>query len=280
MHPNRVPAFVLVLICSTCMFISCILVPPCDAKSRCGSGGGDNGNGGGYAAAPPRVFLWNGESLLRAKQQRDTPQYAPAIRLLVLDAENSMKQGPWNVMQKNFTAPSGNKHDYLSYGTYWWPCNWNWTQGQPIPPPGCNTTSGLPWVQRDGVENPICFLGDKYPIAYMTSNVTTLALAYYFTGNESYAARASLLIKTWFLDPSTYMTPSLIYAQTHVGDPKPVHSGLIDVKSFVDAGGMIINIIDEKNIGGNPSIVSDCLLDPLHGPWMMIRPCKHGLLNL
>ena len=40
---------------------------------------------------------------------------------------------------------------------------------------------------------------------------TTLARAYYLTQNESYAAGAASVLRTWFLDASTAMRPNLNY---------------------------------------------------------------------
>jgi hypothetical protein len=31
--------------------------------------------------------------------------------------------GDVTVMDKPLTPPSGDKHDYMSVGSYWWPCN-------------------------------------------------------------------------------------------------------------------------------------------------------------
>lgn len=47
----------------------------------------------------------------------------------------------------------------------------------------------------------------------MVGNTTCLALAYYFTYNETYAVKAADNIRTWFLDPDTAMVPSSKYAQ-------------------------------------------------------------------
>jgi hypothetical protein len=47
----------------------------------------------------------------------------------------------------------------------------------------------------------------------MTRNVSQLALAYYFTGNEAFAIKAIELMKAWFIDTATRMNPNLNYGQ-------------------------------------------------------------------
>ena len=44
--------------------------------------------------------------------------------------------GPWSVMNKSAVAQSGDKHDYLQYAAYYWPCNVNCTPGSAGVPPG------------------------------------------------------------------------------------------------------------------------------------------------
>ena len=50
-------------------------------------------------------------------------------------------RGPWSVMNKSAVAGSGDKHDYLQYAGYYWPCNVNCSvgaQGVPPGPDGCS----------------------------------------------------------------------------------------------------------------------------------------------
>ena len=69
----------------------------------------------------------------------------------------------------------------------------------------------------------------------MAKNVTTLSLAWYYSGEERYARRAVKLLRIWFLDKKTRMNPNLNYAQfipgTKGNSGRP--SGLIDSYSFV-----------------------------------------------
>ena len=67
-------------------------------------------------------------------------QLRAALDALVARAEEALSLGPFSVMDKTFMPPSGDKHDYASLGTYWWP--------DPSSP------DGLPYVRRDGEVNP------------------------------------------------------------------------------------------------------------------------------
>jgi hypothetical protein len=66
----------------------------------------------------------------------------------------------------------------------------------------------------------------------MVDNVTTLALAWYFTRDSRYARHGAHLVDVYFLNESTSMLPSLQYAQNGY------KYGLIDWKDlyyFLDA---------------------------------------------
>ena len=75
----------------------------------------------------------------------------------------------------------------MSLGPYWWP--------------DPNKPDGLPYIRRDGERNPeISSDYDAPRFGALTGAVTTLALAYYFSDDEKYAARAALLLP---LSPGT-----------------------------------------------------------------------------
>jgi hypothetical protein len=121
-----------------------------------------------------------------------------AVDRAIRDANNKMTAGPYSVVYSKLVAPSGDPHDFVSYGAYWWP--------------NPDTPSGLPWIRRDGHINPDN-LGDGAGFCGLSRTVEPLSLAYYFTGDEKYADKAASLIRTWFLDEETYMNPRIEYAQ-------------------------------------------------------------------
>ena len=106
----------------------------------------------------------------------------------------------YSVMDKRQIPPSGDKHDYMSQGPYWWP----------------DTTKkeGKPYIRRDGVRNPeIDLISDSEEMDLMTDDVVLLTKAFEQTKDEKYARFASKLIETWFLNPSTRQTPHLNFGQ-------------------------------------------------------------------
>ena len=126
------------------------------------------------------------------------------LAVLTASADAELTQGPWSVMDKKQTPPSGSKHDYLSEAPYWWPT-------EPVTdanPWGC------PYVDKDGDVNPaVDGISDHLERGEMFTAVYNLALAWYYTGNAGYARRAELDVRTWFTDPATAMNPDLNYAQ-------------------------------------------------------------------
>src|SRR5262249_40082658 len=120
-------------------------------------------------------------------------------------------------------------HDYMSLAPYWWP--------------NPDTKDGLPYIHRDGERNPDIYkTRNRSELGAMTDNLEALSLAYYFTGDEKYAARAHLLIRTWFLDPKTRMNPNFQYAQAIRGVNTGRGLGLIESRLFtkvIDAVGLL-----------------------------------------
>ena len=172
-------------------------------------------------------ILLNADWLKKAKKavMKKHPAYTAAYNALIRQADNAITQGPFSVMNKTKTPPSGDKHDYMSQGAYWWP--------------DPKKKDGLPYIRRDGEQNPETMNSstDKKEKNKMTGHVTTLSRAWFFSGEEKYAERAALLLRTWFLDPETRMNPHLEYGQSIPGRVKGRGTGIIDTASLT-------NIID------------------------------------
>jgi hypothetical protein len=170
----------------------------------------------------PRVFAISSGALEKNKWLiiAKDPTIMNAYKQLLKDAKKAMEFGPVSVMSKTNNPPSGNKHDYMSLAPYFWP--------DPSKP------NGIPYMRKDGETNPeVKDYKDKDYMPKLCENVHILGLAYYFSGDESYAAYASKLLRVWFLDTATRMNPNLNYAQAIKGVNEGRGAGLIDTRHFI-----------------------------------------------
>lgn len=185
------------------------------------------------AAAAATTLMYNMTLIASTKKRIATqdPWIMPAYRAAI-DAADSViasGMGPWSVMDKIPLPPSGDKHDYMSVGTYFWPCTQSMQICNQTRIP-CNTTTGLPWVDCDGHFNTAANAAyDEPALANMSSAVQTLATGYLFSGNVTYATRAALLMRTWFVDPATRMNPNGNFMQAVPGVANGSSFGIIDM---------------------------------------------------
>lgn len=159
----------------------------------------------GTVTAQPSASFTNYELVdmtdLRAAIKNGETPYLTAYENLLKDANESLQAPLYSILQKKFTAVSGDKHDYLSLAPYWWP--------DPA------KKDGLPWIRRDGEINPETKNEntDDYAKDRAFKNISTLAQAAFFSGEEKYARRAVEQLDVWFVDSATRMNPNLNFAQ-------------------------------------------------------------------
>lgn len=173
------------------------------------------------AAGLPRLIILDANGLIRTKErvQNRDPAFAPAFTKLKNDAGRALDVEPLSVTEKNLSPPSGDKHDYMSIAPYWWP--------NPATP------NGLPFIRHDGEVNlERDRSSDRRRLGNMIQTVETLALGYFFTEREDYAAHAAELLRVWFLDPATKMNPQLKYAQAVPGQNTGRGAGIIETREL------------------------------------------------
>ena len=185
----------------------------------------------------PNTVTYDGKALIEMVNGADTD--SQLFKNFKAKADSLLSCGRLSVVDRKLRAVSGDPHDYMSMGPYWWP--------------NPNTPNGLPYIRRDGEVNP----ETKEPINYgkMTDSVHTLALAALYFGDMKYAEKAVKMLRDWHLEPESYMKPHLEYGQSIPGICNGRGIGLIDFSCSYDVfNGVAIleylNAIDEDTLNG------------------------------
>jgi len=195
----------------------------------------------------------------------------PLINKLIHCADSYMDQSPHSVMEKEIIPPSGDKHDYISQGPYWWP----------------DTTKpdGLPYIRRDGVVNPEREkFTDRKNLRDLIDASEFLGKAYYFTNDEKYATKIIQLLQVWFLDEATKMNPNLEYGQGIPGITEGRGIGIIETAAIGRIADVInlVRISDqwtpepEAGMGDWLGAYLSWLLNSEKGKDESIHPNNHG----
>ena len=157
-------------------------------------------------AQRPGVLIANATRLaeLKNKLQQQDAATVSLLKQLQKQADSLLNFKPVSVMEKTFTPESGNKHDYMSQAPYFW-----YDSSKP---------NGKPYLRRDGERNPEIYkITDRTYLGKIDDVCRVLSLAWYFTGEEKYAAKATSVLQTWFLNESTKMNPNLDFGQAVPG---------------------------------------------------------------
>jgi len=154
-----------------------------------------------------------------AALKANTPGKAAPVRMLMREADSVLGLKPLSVMDKVQTPPSGNKHDFLSMGPYWWPDS--------------SKADGLPYVRFDGRRNPEYHtITDQEYFTRTIDAAEKLSVAFAISDDSRYAAGAAKVLRVWFLDEDTKMNPNLNHAQYIPGINTGRGIGIIETRQI------------------------------------------------
>ena len=196
-----------------------------------------------------------------------------ALKKLIADADKALAVTPPSVMDKSKVPPSGDKHDYMSIAPYFWP--------NPA------TKDGLPYVRKDGKVNPESrdeSANDTIRARKVGAMAETLVLGYYFTGDEKYAEHAAKVLRTWFLDPATKMSPNFRFAQAVLGVNDGRGTGILEARELAAAadaatllaGSKHWSAADQKSLEAWGNTYLDWLLKSKNGQDERAAKNNHG----
>lgn len=226
----------------------------------------------GSSQGPDLIFAdVSAMSRARAAIERGQSDYVAQLKVLRAEAEQALQTPPHSVMDKPFLPPSGDKHDYISQGPYWWP--------------DPEKADGLPYIRRDGEVNPeVRKFTDHTYFGDLMGNVDVLAKTYYFTGEERYAEKAAQILRVWFIDEATRMNPNLNFGQGIPGRMEGRGIGIIETRRLyqITDGVALLRPSShwteshEQGIQQWMRSYLDWLLNSQHGKDEMVHPNNHG----
>lgn len=172
---------------------------------------------------PEFLFKLNYGDMVDIKKDLKNGNYdiKQAYRRLIEQADSILPLIPHMVTVGDM-PPTGDLHDFFTIGKY------------AHPNPG--TSDGLPYIRKDGIVNPEAFT-DRYDLQRYEetcSRICTLALAWFYSEDEKYAAKAAEFLQVWFINPETRMNPNFECAAAQPGKYNGMAIGIIFGSRLVD----------------------------------------------
>ncbi len=136
---------------------------------------------------------------------------------------------PVTVTDKPHPGPSGEVRDFYAIGKYAWP--------------DPERADGLPYLRRDCLINPESNSGryDKARYDEMVERVRVLALGAFIGDDAELGEAAAAVLRTWFVDPGTSMTPHLRHAAVLPGVNDGAGIGIIE-------GAVLVEVLDHVHL--------------------------------
>lgn len=174
----------------------------------------------------------------KKKIEQGDEQEVSAFKNLIKRSDSLLTVPVFTVVNKRGVPPSGDKHDYMSIGPYWWP--------------DPDTADGLPYIRKDGEINPETRNNytDFVENEHFLRSIKDLKDAYYLRDNISYANRALKLIYTWFVNSETRMNPNVNYGQSIPGTNDGRCFGIIEFGGIVEVL-KALELLDDRNLLDN-----------------------------
>lgn len=124
------------------------------------------------------------------------------------------------VTDKTVTAPSGNVHDYYSVAPHY-------------------SAAGLKYDGYPHDDARAREAGDAEAFRNAAWKISACAVGGILLGQPDFTQRAASLLKAWFVEPSTKMSPSLRYAQLIPGSDELNDIGIVEVRQLANIVGAI-----------------------------------------
>ena len=157
---------------------------------------------------------------------------------IIAKADWALTQPPVTITSEHCERSAGGIHDFFSEGDYWWP--------NPDNPNG-------PYIQKDGLSNPNNFTAHRKAMVRFSQIIGYLTSAYMITKNDQYVKHAFVHLNAWFSDDSTYMNPSLLYAQAIKGKATGRSIGIIDMIQMMEVA-QSVRVLEKMTVGHETEI--------------------------
>lgn len=176
------------------------------------------------------IYLFQMDDLKRLKALVQKQDLKELDELL----EEAVQFGIHSVVEKKHMAPSKDPHDYMSCSIYHWP--------------NPNTKDGLPYIERDGIDNPEAIHGDKESLRTLAYITYLASILYFITEDSKYL---NIILKHnhfWFIDEETKMNPNLRFAQCIPGVNDGEPGGIIDYAASYGYALHMLSLLNKRKL--------------------------------